>query len=171
VPANNPGNTFGEAVFFQGRPYGFGQPPEINYYQHDTARLALGIDGSLSDKADWNVSLVRAVNDSLLNPRDVIAGNFQAALQGFGGSGCDTSPTAPEPAVAGEGGCLFFNPFSSHFAAPPGDALHNSPELRDFIIGDYFGNGESTLTALEANLTGFLSGYRAGFAAGVQYRD
>ena len=26
VPANNPGNTFGEAVFFQGRPFGFGHP-------------------------------------------------------------------------------------------------------------------------------------------------
>ena len=171
VPANNPGNTFGEAVFFQGRPYGFGQPPEINYYQHDTARLALGIDGRLSDQTDWNVSLVHAVNDSLLNPRDVIAANFQAALQGFGGSGCDTSPTAPEPAVAGQGGCLFFNPFSSNFEASPGSALHNSPDLREFIIGDYFGDGESTLTALEANLTGFLPGYRAGFAAGVQYRD
>ncbi|MDE0659095.1 MAG: TonB-dependent receptor [Gammaproteobacteria bacterium] len=171
VPANNPGNTFGEAVFFQGRPFGFGHPPEINYYQHDTARLGLGVDGRFSERTDWNVSLVHAVNDSLLNPRDVIAANFQAALLGFGGSGCDTSPTAPEPAVAGEGGCLFFNPFSSNFAASPGDTLHNSSELREFIIGDYFGDGESTLTALEANLTGFLPGYRAGFAVGAQYRD
>ena len=171
VPANNPGNTFGEAVFFQGRPFGFGHPPEINYYQHDTVRLALGVDGHFSDRTDWNVSLVHAVNDALLNPRDVIAANFQAALQGFGGGGCDTSPTAPEPAVAGEGGCLFFNPFSSNFAATPGDVLHNSSELRDFIIGDYFGDGESTLTALEANYTGFLPGYRAGFAVGAQYRD
>ena len=171
VPANNPGNTFGEAVFFQGRPFGFGHPPEINYYHHDTARFALGFDSRFSDRTDWNVSLVHAVNDSLLNPRDVIAANFQAALQGFGGSGCDTSPTAPEPPVAGEGGCLFFNPFSSNFAAAPGDGLHNSTELRDFIIGDYFGDGESTLTALEANLTGFLPGYRAGFAVGAQYRD
>ena len=171
VPANNPGNTFGEAVFFQGRPFGFGHPPEINYYQHDTVRLALGVDGHFSDRTDWNVSLVHAVNDALLNPRDVIAANFQAALQGFGGGGCDTSPTAPEPAVAGEGGCLFFNPFSSNFAATPGNVLHNSSELRDFIIGDYFGDGESTLTALEANYTGFLPGYRAGFAVGAQYRD
>ncbi len=171
VPANNPGNTFDEAVFFQGRPFGFGHPPEINYYQHDTARLALGVDGRFSDRTDWNVSLVHAVNDALLNPRDVIAANFQAALQGFGGGGCDTSPTAPEPAVAGEGGCLYFNPFSSNFAAAPGDALHNSSELRDFIIGDYFGDGESTLTAFEANYTGFLPGYRAGFAVGAQYRD
>ena len=171
VPASNPGNTFGEAVFFQGRPFGFGHPPEINYYQHDTLRLALGVDGRFSERTDWNLSLVHAVNDALLNPRDVIAANFQAALLGFGGSGCDTSPTAPEPAVAGVGGCLFFNPFSSNFAAAPGDALHNSSELREFIIGDYFGDGESNLTALEANLTGFLPGYRAGFAVGAQYRD
>lgn len=100
VPANNPGNTFGEAVFFQGRPFGFGHPPEINYYQHDTARLALGVDGRFSERTDWNASLVHAVNDSLLNPRDVIAANFQAALQGFGGSGCGTTPTAPEPATS-----------------------------------------------------------------------
>ena len=171
VPANNPGNIFGEAVFFQGRPFGYGHRPEINYYQHDTARLALGIDGRFSERTDWNVSLVQAVNDSLLNPRDVIAANFQAALLGFGGSGCDTSPTAPEPAVPGVGGCLFFNPFSSNFGAAPGDALHNASELREFIIGDYFGDGESTLTAVEANLTGFLPGYRAGYAVGVQHRD
>ena len=171
VPADNPGNTFGEAVFFQGRPYGFGHPPEINYYQHDTSRLALGVDGRFANGMEWNTAVVHAVNDAILNPRDVIAANFQAALQGFGGSGCDTSPTAPEPAVAGAGGCLFFNPFGSNFGARPGDPLSNPPELRDFIIGDYFGDGESTLTTVEANVTGFLSGYRAGYAVGVQYRD
>ena len=101
----------------------------------------------------------------------VIAASFQAALLGFGGSGCDTSPTAPSPAVAGEGGCLFFNPFSSNFEARPGDARFNAPDLRRFIIGDYFGDGESTLTTLEANIAGFLPGYRAGYAFGAQYRD
>ena len=171
VSADNPGNTFAEPVFFQGRPYGFGHPPEINYYRHDTSRLALGLDGRFSDRLEWSAAAVHAVTDALLNPRDVIAANFQAALQGFGGNGCDTSPTAPEPAVAGEGGCLFFNPFGSNFGARPGDPRYNPPELRDFIIGDYFGDGESTLTTLEANVTGFLSGYRAGYAVGLQYRD
>ena len=171
VPANNPGNPFGEQVFFQGRPYGVGHPPEVNYYRHDTARLALGVDGRFSETVDWNVAVVHAVNDAILNPRDVIAANFQAALLGFGGGGCDTSPTAPAPAVAGEGGCLFFNPFSSNFDARPGDALFNAPELREFIIGDYFGDGESSLTTVEGNFTGFLPGYRAGFAVGAQYRE
>ncbi|MYD98411.1 MAG: TonB-dependent receptor [Gammaproteobacteria bacterium] len=171
VSAGNPGNTFGEAVFFQGRPYGFGHPPEINYYHHDTSRLALGIEGRLSERTEWNAAVVHAVNDALLNPRDVVAANLQAALLGFGGNGCDTSPTAPEPAVAGEGGCLFFNPFSSNFSAGPGDPLFNPPELREFIIGDYFGDGESALTSVEANVAGFLPGFRAGYAFGIQYRD
>ena len=171
IPAYHPGNPFGEDVLFQGRPYGFGQPPELNYYEHDTARLAAGFEGRLSDTASWNVSLVHARNDTLQNPRDVVTANFQAALLGFGGSGCNANPLDAGPERAGTGGCLFFNPFSSNFAARPGEALHNSQELRPFIIGDYFGDGRSQLTTMEANVTGFLPWRSAGYAAGVQYRD
>ena len=171
VPVYHPGNPFGEDVYFQGRPYGYGQPPEVNYYEHDTARLAAGFEGRFSDAASWNVSLVRARNDTLQNPRDVIVANFQAALLGFGGSDCNVNPLGAGPERAGTGGCLFFNPFSSNFAARAGEALHNSPELRPFIIGDYFGDGRSQLTTLEANVTGFLPWRSAGYAAGVQYRD
>ncbi len=171
IPAYHPGNPFGEDVYFQGRPYGFGQPPEINFYEHDTARLAAGIEGRFSDTASWNVSLVRAQNDALQNPRDVVTANFQAALLGFGGDDCSANPLNAGPEQAGTGDCLFFNPFSSNFAASPGEALHNSPAIRPFIIGDYFGDGRSRLTTLEANLTGFLPWRGAGYAAGVQYRD
>ena len=171
IPAYHPGNPFGEDVYFQGRPYGYGQPPEVNYYEHDTARLAAGFEGRISDTSSWNVSLVRAQNDTLQNPRDVIAENFQAALLGFGGSDCNANPLDAAPEQAGTGGCLFFNPFSSNFGAGPGEALHNSPALRPFIIGNYFGDGRSQLTTLEANVTGFLPWRDAGYAAGVQYRD
>ena len=171
VPAYHPGNPYGEDVYFQGRPYGYGQPREVNYYKHDTARLAAGFEGRLTDTDSWNVSLVHARNDALLNPRDVIAANFQAALRGFGGSGCDANPLDAGPEQAGAGACLFFNPFSSAFAARPGEALHNAPELRSFIIGDYFGDGRSQLTTLEANVTGVLPWRGAGYAAGVQFRD
>ena len=171
VPAYHPGNPYGEEVFFQGRPYGYGQPPEVNFYQHGTARLAAGFEDRISPAASWNVSLVHARNDALLNPRDVIASNFQAALLGFGGSGCDATPADADPARAGRDGCLFFNPFSSAFQASPGDALHNAAELRPFIIGDYFGDGRSRLTTLEANVAGHLPWRGAGYAAGLQYRD
>ncbi len=173
VPARHPGNVFGEEVFFQGRPFGVGQPTEINYYQHDTVRLALGAEGDFANGMAWDVSLVRAANDALLNPRDVIAANFQAALRGFGGAGCDTSPTAAASARPGQGACRYFNPFSSAFSALPGEATYNDPALRGFIIGDYLGDAESERWVFDANLTGFfgsLAGGPAGFAVGVQRR-
>ena len=173
VPAHNPGNIFAEDVLFQGRPFGVGQPTEINYYQHDTVRLAIAAEGELANGMSWDASVVRATNDALLNPRDVIASNFQAALRGFGGTGCDTRPTAAAPAQPGQGACRYFNPFSSAFSARPGDATYNDPALRAFIIGDYLGDAASERLVLDANLTGFfgnLSGGPAGFALGVQRR-
>ena len=174
VPAHNPGNVFGEDVLFQGRPFGVGHPPEVNYYQHNTVRVALGVEGEFGAGYGWDVAYIRAANDALLNPRDVIAANFQAALRGFGGAGCDTSPNAASPARPGEGECRYFNPFSSAFDAPPGAATFNDPRLRDFIIGDYLGDARSEVQMLDANVTGFfgdLRGGRIGFAAGLQLRE
>lgn len=164
VPADNPGNPFGEDVFFQGRPFGVGSPTEVNFYEHNTYRIGIGAEGQFPDHLFWDLSYVNAANDAILNPRDVIAANFQAALQGFGGEGCDTSPTAATPAVAGQGACSFFDPTS-----PTGNE-----GLRSFIIGDYVGNTESTLDVIEANLTGRLfemGGSDAEFAIGAQYRE
>ena len=173
VPAENPGNIFGEDVFFQGRPFGVGHAPEVNYYQHNTVRVALGADGALGDRFTWDVSYTRAANDAVLNPRDVIAANFQAALRGFGGTGCDTSATAGSDAQPGQGECLYFNPFSSVFTARPGDPTFNDPRLREFIIGDYLADAESEAQALDANLTGSFGAFAGGpggFAVGAQVR-
>ena len=169
VPAGNPGNTFNEDVFFQGRPFGTGHPPEVNYYQHNTVRLALGAEGTFSNGLTWDISYTHAANDALLNPRDVIAANFQAALRGFGGTGCDAGVSQP-----GQGECLYFNPFSSVFAARSGDALFNDPRLRDFIIGDYLADAKSEIQVLDANLTGFFGNFAGGpggFAVGAQLRE
>ena len=167
VPRYHPANPFGEDVFFQGRPYGYGHPPEINYYEHETLRIAAGVEGELADSTLWSVSVVYGANDALLNPRDVHAANFQAALKGLGGSGC---ASAPYPAP-GLGGCLFFNPFSSNFAAAPGSPLANGRELYDFIIGNYIGLGESQLTTVEANVSGDLPAFGGGYAVGAQHRQ
>ena len=170
VPARHPANPFGEDVYFQGRPYGFGYPPERNHYQHNTQRLAFGVEGRLAAGMAWDASFVWGANDAVLNPRDVIGANFQAALLGFGGTGCTPGPGARP----GAGGCQYFNPFSSAFDARPGDATHNDPALKRFIIGDYLGDAESELRALEANLTGELWTLPAGpvgFAVGAQWRD
>ena len=94
------------------------------------------VEGSLSDNLEWELSYVAAQNDAILNPRDVIADNFQAALRGLGGTNCaGTTPNV--------NGCKYFN-----VAADPGDPEFTDPELREFIIGDYFGDVESTLKSL-----------------------
>ena len=167
VPAYHPANPYGEDVFFQGRPYGYAHPPEVNYYEHETLRIAAGLTGELTDSASWNLSVVYGANDAVLNPRDVHVANFQAALNGFGGSGCASGPDR----VPGQGGCLFFNPFSSNFEAPPGSPLANGRELYEFIIGDYIGLGDSQLTTVEANISGDLAVFGGGYAVGAQYRE
>ena len=169
VPAYHPANPFGEDVFFQGRPYGYGHPPEINYYEHETLRVAAGLEGELTDSASWNVSVVYGANNALLNPRDVHAANFQAALNGRGGSasGCAFIPELPPS----QRGCLFFNPFSSNFEADPGSALANGRELYEFIIGDYIGLGKSQLTTVEANVSGDLPVFGGAYAIGAQHRQ
>jgi len=166
VPAYHPANPFEEDVFFQGRPYGYGHPPEFNYYEHETLRIAAGLEGELANSTSWNLSVVYGANDAVLNPRDVHAANFQAALNGFGGSGCAAGPDR----TPGQGGCLFFNPFSSNFAAAPGSPLANGPELYEFIIGDYIGLGKSQLTTFEANVSGDLPAFGGAYAVGAQYR-
>ena len=167
VPAYHPANPYGEDVFFQGRPYGYGHPPEVNYYDHETLRIAAGIEGELTDSASWNLSVVYGANDALLNPRDVHAANFQAALNGFGGSGC----TSGSDRTPGQNGCLFFNPFSSNFEASPGSPLANGRELYEFIIGDYIGLGDSQMTTVEANINGSLPVFGGAYAVGAQYRQ
>ena len=167
VPAYHPANPYGEDVFFQGRPYGYAHPPEINFYEHETLRIAAGLQGELTDSASWNLSVVYGANDAVLNPRDVHVANFQAALNGFGGSGCASGPDR----MPGQGGCLFFNPFSSNFEAAPGSALANGRELYEFIIGDYIGLGDSQLTTVEANVSGDLPVLGGGYAVGAQYRE
>ena len=167
VPAYHPANPYGEDVFFQGRPYGYAHPPEINYYEHETLRIAAGLTGELTDSASWNLSVVYGANDSVLNPRDVHVANFQAALNGFGGSGCASGPDR----TPGQAGCLFFNPFSSNFGAAPGSPLANGRELYEFIIGDYIGLGDSQLTTVEANVSGDLAAFGGGYAVGAQYRE
>ena len=163
VPAYHPNNIFGEDVAFLGRPFGNGAPTEINFYDHNTFRFAVGANGQFSDKLSWDLSFVSAQNDAVLNPRDVITDNFQAALNGLGGTGCVGN-------TPGANGCQFFNPFSSSFSTAP-----NDPGLKSFIIGDYLGDAESKMDVIEAVISGNdlfeMGGGSVGFAIGAQYRD
>ncbi len=162
ILANHPDNPFGEDVSFRGRPYGVGKPNETNYYDHTTSRFAFGAEGEFSEDIFWDVSFVTSQNDALLNPRDVITNNFQAALNGFGGANCKSINSKD----AGQGECLYFNPFD------PKDP--DNEALRSYIIGDYLADAESKMHVFEAIISGGLlemaNGY-VEFALGFQYRE
>lgn len=171
VPESNPGNIFGEDVDFLGRAFfpGFEDDPEENFFLQETTRLALGADGAINDNLSWDVSFVSAQNDVQLNLRDVVVERFQDSLDGFGGFDCNRLTD-----TAGQGDCSFFNPFASSFDAPAGSALANDPDIRDFLVEEALGIGESTLTAFEANISGSLFELPAGplgFAVGFQRRE
>lgn len=162
VLSSHPNNPYDEDIFFRGRPFGVGKPTERNFYEHRTSRVAFGVDGSIGSNKYWQVSYVSAQNDAFLNPRDVLADNFQSALYGFGGVNCDNRA---DP-VAGTGSCLYFNPFS------PQDSVNE--QLRSYIIGDYIGNVKSTLRVFEGvfafdELFAIGDDYSA-LAIGIQYR-
>ncbi|NOU50463.1 TonB-dependent receptor [Pseudoalteromonas sp. JBTF-M23] len=163
ILASHPDNPYGEDIFFRGRPYGVGKPTETNYYDHTTTRVAFGADGEITEGIYWQASFVAAANDAIVNPRDVITDNFQAALHGFGGNKCRGAATSQ----AGVGECYYFNPFD------PQDP--DNERLRDYIIGDYMGDAESEMRVYEAVITGDslfeLDGGDVGFAIGIQYRD
>lgn len=171
IPVDNPGNPFAQEANFLGRAYwpGFEEKPEDNFFLQTTNRFALGADGSFNDNLSWDISFVSAQNDAELNLRDVVVSRFQDALEGFGGPNCDRGV-----GVAGLDECQFFNPFASNFNAPAGSALANDPSLRNFLVAESLGSGESTLNALEFNITGSLFEMKSGsvgFAVGVQRRE
>ncbi|KZN59336.1 hypothetical protein N473_04015 [Pseudoalteromonas luteoviolacea CPMOR-1] len=162
VLASHPNNIYNEDIFFRGRPFGVGKPTEINFYSHQTTRVAFGIDGAIDTDKYWQVSYVNAKNEAFLNPKDVIADNFQSALLGFGGINCRQGLGA----VAGAGECLYFNPFDPQASA--------NEQLRGYIIGDYIGNVESEMQVIEGviafdELFEMDAGYAA-MALGMQYR-
>lgn len=167
VPGAAPHNIFGVDADFFGRPLGSLQPSEENFFEYDTFRLGAGLSGVIADRINWDLSVTRGVNDTIVNQRDTIVENYLAAISGFGGFDCDPSSFA-----AGDGPCEFFNPFAS--ALDEGGPFVNSPEIVDFIIGDQVIDAKSSLTVVDAVFsTTFLElpGGEIGVAFGAQYRD
>ena len=120
------------------------------------------VQGELED-GFWEVSYTAARNDFLFTGNDTLAQEFQNALRGFGGQGCD-----PIAGVAGEGRCEYFNPFATQFTSSP-----NSQNVIDSFTGRQSIDSESNLEVAEAFLSTELfemDGGVAGIAVGVQYR-
>lgn len=162
VPADHPSNVFGQDVSFFGRAIGNGGEGDPANTESDTMRFMTMLQGELDD-GFWEVSYTAARNDYLFTVNDTLAQEFQNALRGLGGQGCD-----PVTGTPGEGACEYFNPFATSFTSLP-----NSQNVIDSFTGREEIDSESNLEVFEAFISTELfemDGGAAGIALGAQYR-
>ena len=165
VPASHPDNPFGFDVRFAGRAVGNGAPLDYATYTGEsyTNRFSTNLQGEL-ETGYWQVSLTRATNDYVITAYDTLATEFENALNGFGGPDCVAST-----GTAGQGNCMYFNPFASSYTTSP-----NDPSVIDSFIADTSTKAKSDLTVIDALYTSELFEFGADsvyIAAGLQYRD
>lgn len=169
VPPNNPGFAFGatfpfQPVLFFGRAIGNGGDVSPATQDRETWRVSASLTGTLVDDWTYDVAFTRAESSGTVRTEDTITANFQNALLGLGGTGCD-----PATGVPGEGPCEFFNPFATSFSTIP-----NSQSVLDSIIGTQVLDNDAELTVIDAVVSGTLGATPSGdigVAFGFQYRD
>lgn len=167
VPASHPNNPFGTDVSYFGREKGnvgdgTSFPGDPANTESDTFRFSTMFQGELA-AGFWEVSYTAARNDYLFTVNDTLGQQFQNALRGFGGQGCD-----PISGVAGEGACEYFNPFATSFTTAP-----NSQNVFDAFTARQEIDSKSNLEVAEAFISTELfemEGGSAGIAFGAQYR-
>ncbi|MGX7895849.1 TonB-dependent receptor domain-containing protein [Tsuneonella sp. HG222] len=174
-------------------------------YEAAQYQFAASYDRPLSDAIDLSAGLTYSANDRRFQGIDSYVDLLQNALAGFGGESCAyASPQARAglsaaqlAAVAGTGGCHFFNPFSTAIAANavtgqtnPGYAGTANPLGLSLLPGAGLINDASTLDDFFVTIqrgaftrqwvadlqvsgdAGFaLPGGEVRFALGAQYRD
>jgi len=187
----NPFNPFNVDLFGLFRPLGVGEFPESDH-DADTFRVTAGFRGDFADDWRYDINFVRGISDFDLKIRDALADRLFFALNGLGGPDCPpggsgTDPATGQPAVRGQGSCMFFNPFASANLAAPGDTVidpatglpvpvANSPEVLDDILAFGRIDFESRLWTGNALVSGTLPdavalpGGPIGVAIGGQFR-
>lgn len=167
VPADHPSNVFGAPVSFFGRAVGNmanGEsfPGDPANTESDTMRFMTMLTGE-TDTGFWELSYTAARNDFLFTVNDTLAQEFQNALRGLGGQGCD-----PVTGTPGVGNCEYYNPFATQFTIMP-----NSQNVIDSFTAREEIDSTSNLEVVEAFMSIELfemDAGAAGLAFGAQYR-
>ncbi len=167
VPADHPANVFpptlGPILFF-GRAIGNGGSRSPASQDRQTWRISASLKGSINDLWSYDLAFTRGESSSIIRTEDTITTNFQNALNGLGGVGCD-----PATGASGVGPCEYYNPFATSFSVLP-----NSRNVLDSIIGTQVLDNDAALTVIDAVVSGTLGstgGGDIGVAFGFQYRD
>ncbi|MEE4383113.1 MAG: TonB-dependent receptor, partial [Pseudomonadales bacterium] len=137
-------------------------------------RGVAGVRGDLTGSWTYDASLTRSERFIQTRGTDTNQQNLLLALNGLGGPLCNSATGAP-----GTGNCEYYNPFYSAFFTPDGSpqtdpTLTNSPELLNWMVGEFRTNQEATQTVADIVVTGDVlempNGLPLSMAIGAQMR-
>ena len=186
--------------YFYGRTIGNSGPARLVSRRSQTLRIAASADRIVGALAGEDLVLEAAVGYSRATGNVSLPAEYAhrrfLAFRGFGGPNCGVGVVADASspsgmalgplngAVAGQGGCLWYNPFSSaiQYSQQPGApfetranpdyvaSLANSPELRTWLFDQVDLRSKTNLAVADAMVKGTLAEGVANFAAGYQFR-
>ena len=185
--------------YFHGRPYGNSGPGRTVRRESRTGRVAASVDGDFpmgGRDAHWDVGLSYSRARGNFRVPGVHRDRVFRAFRGFGGPDCGVGVVADhgsragmvlgplDGAVAGQGPCLYYNPFSNahRYSEQPGarfvdtanpdyvPALANPEALRRWLNEEVDLVSTTDLLVADATLSGNLVENVADFAVGYQYR-
>lgn len=171
----------------------FGVPSRIN---NQVWRISSGLSGRVGDwagpLADVNFDFSGTFNqaNSEGDAADVLAYRLQEALNGFGGPNCNAPDTDPlqfgtqNAALAGQNGCLWWNPFASAFPNQPMLGLsnpnyvagsENDPSLYEWLVDPRKTETQTQSLTIDAVFSGDtpieLPGGTVAWGLGTQWRQ
>ena len=186
--ADNPGAFTGAPLLFIGRSFGWGGFPGTGGAQegereYETIAGSAAYNGTMSNDVNYDFALSYSRTEGMRITNDTYIAGLSAALNGFGICADPITGAVPAGAVAGQGGCEWYNPFSNGVAtsgvtgaANPGyvSGLENSAALADWLTDGVGTEVTTDLLVLDGVFSGQsnvqASGGSVGWAAGFQVR-
>jgi len=186
--ADNPGAFTGAPALFIGRTFGWGGFPGTGGAQegsreYDAWSFSGSYNGTFSNDVNYDFAATYSTVEGYRLTNDTYVGGLSAALNGFGLCADQITGTPNAGAVAGQGGCEYYNPFSNAIqssaitgAVNPGyvAGLENSVALADWLTDPTETTNDTSLLVLDAVFSGEsnvqAAGGAVGWAAGAQVR-
>jgi iron complex outermembrane receptor protein len=157
-----------------------------NRYLH----ASTGLEGEFANEIFYDFGLTYNQTHARNTNPDILLYRVQEALNGFGGPNCNARDLNPNrlgtqnPALAGVGDCMWFNPFATNFAGQPVLGLNNPnydpsaqnpDELIRWFFNDRYQESVSwnvTADMVFSGMTGLeLGGGNVAWAVGSQWRQ
>ena len=182
--------------FFRGRPVGNSGPERTLRRESRTQRIAGSVDGDLTGNTRYDVGLSYSRSAGNVNIPGIYTERLFLAYRGFGGPNCGVGVTPDASSAsgmslgdlgggsAGQGNCLYYNPFSNAIrnAQQPGAlyqntanpyynaSLANDPALMEWLNDESDLVSTTNYVVADAAVSGNLVENVADFAVGYQYR-